>query len=108
MIGVRSKDLGTIQTAFCFHESVTTLNQTFRHEELHVFIVDEKDLDSSVQTFMDLFALRTWSRKEIWLVDIGHLTENVRKDRIRDKLKSTFKDLILDLDDDLYFYSGEP
>ena len=103
---IRSKELRTIQTAFSFHGTEPTINQTFRHEELHVFLFDEKDFGSGVNKFKDLFNLRTWSSKEFWLVDIGHLTLKVPMRQLMNRIESTFEDLKLDLDDDLYLYSG--
>ena len=103
---IRSKELGIIQTAFHFHGSKMTSNQTFRHEELHVFLFEEKDFDLGVNKLKDLFTLRTWSSKEFWLIDISQLTLKVQKNQLMNQLESTFEDLKLDLDDDVYLYSG--
>ena len=73
-----------------------TLNQTFRQEELHVFIVDEKNAMESVKTFEDLYSLRNRKRREFWLVEVSALTD----------IRSYLKDISLDLDDDLYLFSG--
>ena len=106
LILIRLKELGTIQTAFHFHGSEPTLNQTFRHGELHVFTYEENDFESGVKKFKDLFSLRNWSSKEFWLIDISQLTLKVQKDQMINELESTFEDLKLDLDDDVYLYSG--
>ena len=73
-----------------------TLNQTFRQEELHVFIVDEKNAMESVNTFEELYSLRNRKRREFWLVEVSALTD----------IRSYLKDVSLDLDDDLYLFSG--
>ena len=73
-----------------------TLNQTFRQEELHVFIVDEKNAMESVKMFVELYSLRNRKRREFWLVEVSALTD----------IRSYLKDVSLDLDDDLYLFSG--
>ena len=102
----RSKELRTVQTAFLSQGSESTLNQTFRHEELHVFVMDEKDIKKSIGKFVELYSVRTRKSREFWLVDITQLTKNVPKENLIEQIQSDFKDLPLDLDDDLYLFSG--
>ena len=82
------------------------LNQTFRYEELHVFVPDDKDTKNSIRKFVELYSLRTRKSKEFWLVDIAQLTKNVLKENLIEQIRSDIKNLPLDLDDDLYLLSG--
>ena len=50
----------------------------------------------SVKTFEDLYSLRNRKRREFWLVEVSALTD----------IRSYLKDVSLDLDDDLYLFSG--
>ena len=103
----RSKELGTIQSTFLFHGTELALNQTFLNKELHLFIVDSENVNQSIETFVKLYNLRTRKRQEFWLLDIAHWTKNFAGDQLVDQIKANFKDLKLDLDDDLYLFMGK-
>ena len=103
----RSKELGTIQSTFLFHGTELALNQTFLNKELHLFIVDPENVNQSVDTFVKLYNLRTRKRQEFWLLDIAHWTKNFAGDQLWNQIKADFKDLKLDLDDDLYLFAGK-
>ena len=88
------------------HGSGPTLNQTFRHEELHVFVIDQMNIKESLKAFVGLYSLRTWKRKEFWLFDITQWTKEYSKDQLLNQIRYDFRDLVLDFDDDLYLFSG--
>ena len=102
----RSKELGTIQSTFLFHGTELALNQTFLNKELHLFIVDPENVNQSIDTFVKLYNLRTKKRQEFWLLDITHWTKNFAGDQLWNQIRADFKDLKLDLDDDLYLFTG--
>ena len=51
--------------------------------------------------------MRTRKSREHWLVDVSALTANLMEDQLTDQLRLAFRDLSLDLDDDLYLYNGK-
>ena len=69
-------------------------------EDLHVFILDEANLHRSLDHFKKLYALRTWTDKEFWLLDISSMNSEPKK------MQNIFHDLPLDLDDDLYLFKS--
>lgn len=106
LIHLRAKRLDGIQNTFHFHGYELALNQTFRQEELHIFILDQENFRKSLEKFVALYSMRSWTRKEYWLLDIAYLTKNVFKEKLFDQIRSALKNLPLDLDDDLFLYSG--
>ena len=104
---IRSKKFAPIKTTFRFQGSEFLRNNTFFDEDLHVFNVDQGHVKQSIKTFIDLYSLRTRKSREFWLVDISSLTDaNFPKSQLMNQIKSDFRDLSLDLDDDLYLISG--
>ena len=99
--------MGAIQSTFLFHGTELVLNQTFLNKELHLFIIDSENVNQSIETFVKLYNLRTRKRQEFWLLDIAHWTKNFAGDQLVDQIKANFKDLKLDLDDDLYLFTGK-
>ena len=77
-----------------------TKNNTIRpvDEDLYVFILDDANLDASLDQFKKLYALRTRTDKEFWLLDISSIIDEPNE------ILNTFHDLPLDIDDDLYLY----
>ena len=51
--------------------------------------------------------MRTRKSREYWLVDVSSWTANLTEDQLTDQLRLAFRDLSLDLDDDLYLYNGK-
>ena len=109
----RAKNLGHVPTAF--HEYGSTnydsklRNDTmvnFFQEDLHIFIIDQDNLDQSLQTFSRLYSLRTRKSREFWLVDVSYWTNNSPRGQLRNRIKHDFRSLPFDLDDDVYLYSG--
>ena len=102
----RSKKLAPIKTAFRFQGSELLKNNTFFDEDLHAFIVDQDQVKQSIKTFADLYSLRTRKSREFWLIDISLWTANFPKGQLMNQIKLHFKDLPMDLDDDLYLITG--
>ena len=74
------------------------LNQQRFGKDLQVFIPNEQKFDESLNRFFDLFATRTRTNREYWLLDltkVNHSAKEVAKTKLKN-LKT------LDLDDDLY------
>ena len=70
------------------------------NEDLHVFVPDDKDkksMEISIQLFMEIYGLRSNSRREHWLLDISYWTDSQEASKDLSKLPT-------DLDDDLYWY----
>ena len=63
--------------------------------DLVVFVPDESQIDSHIETFIELFDQRERTNKEYWLLDITSLS-TLTKDRLND--------LKLDFDDDLLWF----
>ena len=96
--------MGNIQSTFLSHGS--ELNQTFRHEELHVFVPDLSNIKESVNTFIGLYSVRTRTSKEFWMFDTTQMKMTSPNDELFDQIRSDFENLALDLDDDLFLFSG--
>ena len=119
----RTKELNSIPTKISLNENFQ--NETFFDEDLHVFILDGKNFASSIGNFIELYSSRTKDSREFWLLDINHWTADIlvkespinqrtneptdqpAEDQQLDKVISDLKDLTLDLDDDLYLFSGK-
>ena len=71
-----------------------------KNEDLQVFYLDGKVLDSQMIEFSKIFARRSWTSRDFWLLNIPP------HDSI-DKIKTIFDRIVtnLDIDDDLYLYS---
>lgn len=74
------------------------LNQQRSGKDLHVFIPNESKFDESLNRFFDLFATRTRTNREYWLLDLTKVNKSA-KEVAETKLKRL---KTLDLDDDLY------
>ena len=84
-----------LQVSHLFHNSVEKTSIDKLDQDLHIFIPDDKNLDSRIDIFIDLYSSRKRSDKEYWMLDVSSI-ENVFDE---------LQDLSLDLDDDLYLYS---
>ena len=73
----------------------------FQNQDLHLFILDANDLQTSFETFKRIFNKRERSRKEYWILDVSYSNESTRP-----KLIQSLEDLYLDLDDDLYLFEN--
>ena len=85
-----------LSQAFHYHNN-SSMNWNI-DENLKVFVPDESNPEKSINIFMELYSTRSRSDQEYWLLDISLWTSPY-------KVISTLKNLSLDLDDDLYFYS---
>ena len=81
-----------------FNAPEMDLNQQRYGKDLHVVILNNLKFDESLERFFDLFATRTRTNREYWLLDLTRVNISV-KEVVNTKLK---KLATLDLDDDLY------
>ena len=122
----RTKELNSIPTKVSFNGNFQ--NETFFDEDLHVFVLDENNFASSIGNFIDMYSSRTKDGREFWLLEINHWTADIlvsdshptngstkrtyeptdqpTEDQLLDRVLTNLKDLTLDLDDDLYLFSG--
>ena len=67
-------------------------------QDLIVFVPDESEIDDHIENFIGRFNQRERANKEFWLLDITSFgTIKIARER--------FKNLKLDLDDDLYWFA---
>lgn len=90
-----------IQTAFHYHGSKPDSGQAFFDKDLHLFIMDQDQIDKNMEAFKDVYSMRTWKSWEFWLVDIKVWTSSYPEYQLTRQIKSDFKDL----DDDLFLFS---
>ena len=45
---------------------------SFLNQELHIFLIDDQNIDESVTKFSDIFSLRNKTNEEFWLVDVSY------------------------------------
>ena len=77
-------------------------------EDLQVFIPNTDMIGESIKHFVEMYSLRTRKSHEYWLVDIRYWTANVEgRTSFYDRIRNHLRDLLLDLDDDLYFFEGK-
>ena len=75
-------------------------------EHLNIYIPDNSNLEKSINYFVKLYSMRTRSDREYWLLDVSSLViGNPDEDSSLNNAIKNLKDLPLDLDDDLFFYS---
>ena len=75
-------------------------NLTTRYgKDLHVFVPDDRNLNESLDHFIDLYSVRTRRNREFWLLDISNLGS--AKEVSENQLKNFPS---LDLNDDLYLF----
>ena len=92
-----------IQVSFVIPSLLANASQellTFKNEDLHIFVPDDQDkksMENSIQLFMQIYGLRSNSRREHWLLDISYWIDS------QEASKNLFE-LPSDLDDDLYWY----
>ena len=80
-------------------------NNTFFDKDLHVFVMDPEHLDKSVKVFSGLYSLRTRKSREFWLIDISPWNSRYPRGQMIRQIKSDFRGLPLDIDDDLFLFS---
>lgn len=115
----RTKELNSIPTKITFYGLQQSKNETYFDEDLHIFILYEKSFAASIGHFIEVYSTRTRDNREFWLLDIDHWTVNIPLNhsqsqmantlidhQLKDQIKSDLRDLTLDLDDDLYLFSG--
>ena len=66
--------------------------------DLVIFVPDESNIDSHIETFIELFDQRERTNKEYWLLDITSLSA------LKAETKDRLDNLKLDFDDDLYWF----
>ena len=97
-----------IPTAIHYHGNLPNAKEAFFDEDLRVFVVDSDHIDKSVESFRELYSMRTKKSREFWLVDITPWTFDLtEKNQLIDRLQIAFAKVPLDLDDDLYLFSGK-
>ena len=45
---------------------------SFLNQELHIFLIDDQNINESVTMFSDVFSLRNKTNQEFWLVDVSY------------------------------------
>ena len=104
----RCKEIWPIQIIFNHLGTNMSYNQTVMDEDLHIFIPSANMIEESVKQFIKMYSLRTKKSREYWLLDIGYWTANADdKTNLYERIRQDFKNLQLDLDDDLYFFEGK-
>ena len=63
-----------------------------------MFILNDFDLDHSIDQFVHLYSLRQQSNHEFWLLDVSNFKNE-------NKITEYLQNLPLDLDDDLFLYT---
>ena len=64
-----------------------------------MFILDDFDLDHSIDQFVHLYSLRQQSNHEFWLLDVSNFKN-------KNKIMEYLQNLQLDLDDDLFLFNN--
>ena len=63
-----------------------------------MFILNDYDVDHSIDQFVHLYSLRQQSNHEFWLLDVSNFKNE-------NKITEYLQNLQLDLDDDLFLYT---
>lgn len=69
-------------------------------EDLHIFIIDAKNLKNSIKLLESIMKSRTRVNREHWLIDIGALGSIENGELMLQSLQ-------MDIDDDIYLYMFE-
>ena len=91
-------------TSIQYHGS--EIEQSTSDESIHMFLVNRNSVNESISIFNRLYSKRTKRSKEFWLLDATYLMNNVPEDQQKGQILSDFSNVPIDLDDDLYFFSG--
>ena len=75
----------------------TSNNGVLAEEDMHIFIIDSKNLKKSIQFFEHKLRKRTRISKEFWFVDISALGSI-------DNAELMLNNLPLDIDDDIFLF----
>ena len=87
-------------TSFTFIEEIgQNKNMSKNPRDLVVFVPDESQIDSHIETFIELFDQRERTNKEYWLLDITSLS------KIKAETKDSLDNLKFDFDDDLFWFA---
>ena len=70
-------------------------------------MLDERNLNESISNFNKVYSKRSGQNKEIWLLESTFWSEKVSRGQLSNRIIFDFKDIPIDLDDDLYFFSGK-
>ena len=90
----------TINIVFVLQETFINITSLSIHnEDLHVFILDDFNLDHSIDHFVHLYSLRQQSNHEFWLLDVSNFKN-------KSKIIEYLQTLQLDLDDNLFLYNA--
>ena len=71
-----------------------------------MFMLDEKNVNDSIVNFNRLYSQRTGLTKDYWLLESTYWTKKFQGEELVKEILKDFKDTPMDLDDDLYFFSG--
>ena len=99
-----NSNLQKIQKTKTRIKPMSYINQAFNNDylmndkELHVYIPNDEDLETSLEIFVQIYSNRQRDDHEFWLLDVS--SWNALEDVIK-----LLEYMPLDLDDDLYFYS---
>ena len=100
-VGRSNKSASIIPVSFVIPSLVTNFSWILNtNEDLHIFVpddIDKKSMEGSVEQFIEIYGMRSNSRREHWLLDISYWSN------IQEALKD-LTELPTDLDDDLYWY----
>ena len=94
-------------TSIQYHGS--EIEQSTSDESIHMFLVNRNSVNESISIFNRQYSKRTKRSKEFWLLDATkatYLINNVPEDQQKGQILLDFSNVPIDLDDDLYFFSG--
>lgn len=93
-----------LTTAIQYHENEIARKRC--GEDIHMFMLDEKNVYDSIVNFNRLYSQRTGLTKDYWLLESTYWTNKFQGEELVKEILADFKDTPMDLDDDLYFFSG--
>ena len=91
-----------IQTSYvtsklAYEDKNSVSSSKFVDQDLQVYILDDGNLEDSLDQFIDIYNQRSRTNNEFWLLDISAFPSN-------EDLRNKLNNLTLDLDDDLFLY----
>ena len=96
-----------LPTYIQFHGAENEINSTTLDKSIQVFIIDWKNVKKSIANFNLLFAKRSLQNKDFWLLESTNYMNNFPEKDQAEQILHDFKDVPIDLDDDLYVFSGK-
>ena len=92
------RESGMKQTSFIYQDQNN--DYMINDKELQVYVPNDKELDASLNLFIQIYSGRQRDDHEFWLFDVSSW-------KTLEDIVALMKLMPLDLDDDLYFYSFE-